>query len=94
LQSADNLSNVGRRFGATISQVANLFGTTANPRPASPARADSIEALRERRLVRSAMTLMVSTMPEISEVRLFKSRMALLVWPIALATRPIPSMDF
>ena len=43
--------------------------TTANPRPASPARAASIEAFSDSRLVRSAIRLMVSTMPPISFVR-------------------------
>src|SRR6202521_6310177 len=43
--------------------------TTANPRPASPARAASIAALRASRLVWSAMSLMSSRMPSISLTR-------------------------
>jgi hypothetical protein len=44
--------------------------TTANPRPASPARAASMEAFSESRLVRSAIRLIVSTMLPMSFVRL------------------------
>ena len=40
--------------------------TTAKPRPASPARAASIEAFSDSRFVRSAIRLIVSTMPPIS----------------------------
>jgi hypothetical protein len=44
--------------------------TTANPRPCSPARAASMLAFSDRRLVRSAMRLMVCTMSPISSTRL------------------------
>ncbi len=68
--------------------------TTAKPRPASPARAASMDALRESRLVRSAMTLMVSTMPEISPVCLLSSFMTTVEAVMERDTRAMPSMDF
>ena len=68
--------------------------TTAKPRPASPARAASIEALSDSRLVRSAIRLMVSTMPPISLARLPMSRMTPPDRVIDSRTRPKPTIDF
>ena len=67
--------------------------TTANPRPASPARAASIDAFNDSRFVRSAITLIVSTMLPICAVCLFNSRITAVELSIAFATRPIPSID-
>src|SRR6185295_10940021 len=64
--------------------------TTANPRPASPARAASIEAFSDSRLVRSAMRLIVSTMVPISAVRFPMSRITLVDPATDSRTRPNP----
>ncbi|EKD34755.1 MAG: hypothetical protein ACD_75C02207G0005 [uncultured bacterium] len=53
-----------------------------------------MEALRDRRLVRSAMRLMVSTMELISPVRLPSSRMTVEDCTIESRTRPKPIIDF
>ena len=52
--------------------------TTAKPRPCSPARAASIAALRARRLVWSAISLMRSTTDVISLLIAFRRSMELL----------------
>ena len=49
--------------------------TTANPRPASPALAASIDAFNDNRFVRSAIRSIVSTMLLISLARFPISRM-------------------
>jgi hypothetical protein len=49
--------------------------TTAKPRPASPARAASMVALRARRLVRPAMLVMVARMPLIASLVVEHSRL-------------------
>ena len=64
--------------------------TTAKPRPASPARAASIEALSDSRFVRSAIRLIVSTMLPISFVRLPISRMTVADCTIESRSRPMP----
>ena len=64
--------------------------TTAKPRPASPARAASMDAFSESMFVRSAMTLMVLTMPPISFERLPISRMTAADCSIEARTRPMP----
>jgi len=56
--------------------------TTAKPRPASPARAASIEALSERRLVRSAMTLMVLTIRRSHRSACSISRITVVDWSL------------
>ncbi len=67
--------------------------TTAKPRPASPARAASIDAFSESRLVRSAMRLMVSTIELMSPVRLPISRITPDDWTIDSRSRVIPAID-
>ena len=67
--------------------------TTANPRPASPARAASIEAFSESRLVRSAIRLMVSTIELMSPVRLPISRITPDDWAIESRSRAMPAID-
>ena len=64
--------------------------TTANPRPASPARAASIDAFSDSRFVRSAMTLMVETIPPISPARLPISFIAPADVLMESRTRPSP----
>ena len=68
--------------------------TTANPRPASPARAASIEAFSDNRLVRSEMRLMVSTIRLISFDRFPRSLMT--VADLFMLSRILsnPSTDF
>jgi len=54
---------------ACLAWLARLFtseATTAKPRPASPARADSIVALSASRLICPVMLLIISTMPLIA----------------------------
>jgi hypothetical protein len=68
--------------------------TTAKPRPASPARAASIEAFSDSRLVRSAIRLMVSTMVLISLVRFPISRITVADWTMESRSRPMPCIDF
>ena len=67
--------------------------TTAKPRPASPARAASIEAFSDSRLVRSAMRLMVSTMVVMSLVRLPISRITVADWAIESRIRTMPWIE-
>ena len=64
--------------------------TTAKPRPASPARAASIDAFSESRLVRSAIRLMVSTMDVMSPVRLPISRITVADCIIESRMREMP----
>ena len=64
--------------------------TTANPRPASPARAASIDAFSDSRLVRSAIRLIVSTMVPMSFVRLPISFMTVADCAIESRSRPMP----
>jgi hypothetical protein len=64
--------------------------TTAKPRPASPARAASMEALSDSRFVRSAMRLIVSTIELISLVRLPISRMTVEDCAMVSRSRPMP----
>jgi hypothetical protein len=54
--------------------------TTAKPRPASPARAASMDAFNDSRLVRSAIRLIVSTMLPMSLARLPMSRITADDW--------------
>jgi hypothetical protein len=64
--------------------------TTAKPRPASPARAASIEAFSDNRFVRSAIRLMVSTIELISLARLPISRITDDDCAIVSRRRPMP----
>ena len=64
--------------------------TTAKPRPASPARAASIEAFSDSRFVRSAIRLMVSTIELMSLVRLPISRITVADCAIASRSREMP----
>jgi hypothetical protein len=64
--------------------------TTAKPRPASPARAASIDALSDSRLVRSAIRLIVSTIELISFVRRPISFITVDDCDIVSRSRPIP----
>ena len=68
--------------------------TTANPRPASPARAASIEAFSDRRFVRSAMRSMVSTMLLMSLARRPISRMTVADCATDSRTRTNPCIAF
>jgi hypothetical protein len=67
--------------------------TTAKPRPASPARAASMDAFSDRRFVRSAIRLIVSTMLLMSLARLPISRMTVPDCAIDSRTRLNPCMD-
>jgi hypothetical protein len=67
--------------------------TTANPRPASPARAASIDAFNESRFVRSAIRLMVSTIVLISPARRPTSFTTVADSTIDVRTRPSPSSE-
>ena len=51
-----------------LAKVLTSVATTAKPLPASPARAASMVALRARRLVWAAMSLMMPTMSPIRRV--------------------------
>ena len=67
--------------------------TTAKPRPASPARAASIDALSDSRLVRSAIMLIVVTIELMSLVRRPISRITDDDWVIASRSRPMPWIE-
>ncbi len=67
--------------------------TTAKPRPASPARAASIEAFSDSRLVRSAIMLMVATIEVMSVVRLPISFITDEDCDIASRKRPMPWIE-
>ena len=54
--------------------------TTANPRPASPARAASIAAFSARRFVWSAMEVMVDTKPAMESTECSSSRSRRMLW--------------
>ena len=83
-----------RRLRGPIGQVANLFRNDGKARvPASPARAASIDALSDSRLVRSAMTLMVSTIELISLVRFPISFITDDDCAIVSRRRPIPWIE-
>ena len=102
VETASRATSCSARMIAAISDVALAersarlrisSATTAKPRPASPARAASIDALSDRRLVRSAIRLMVFTMPPISSARLPISRITDADCAIESRRRPMPWID-
>ena len=75
MSAADDFERSARRRTSSA--------TTANPRPLSPARAASMAALRARRLVWSAMSLMRVKMAPISLTRSARARVRSLEAPMS-----------
>ena len=74
-----------------VAKVPISLATTAKPFPASPARAASIEAFKERRLVCVAIAVIPSTFSLITSTASFVASIALLISSILL---DVSSLDF